>query len=254
MPRPQKCRRVCALPRCAGFQPLERGEEREAVVMTVDEYEAVRLMDHQGLTQAQCARQMGIARTTVTAIYDSARRKLAQTLVEGRRLMVAGGSYRVCPGAEESCPGRRGCCPRRNMKGDGNNMKLAVTYENGSVFQHFGHTSQFKLYQVESGAVVESHVEDTLGAGHGALAGFLGERGVEALICGGIGPGAQTALAQAGIRVYAGVSGDADRAVQALLEGRLEYQQDVTCDHHGHDHGHDCGHGEHQCGSHRCEH
>lgn len=222
--------------------------------MTVDEYEAVRLMDHQGLTQAQCAQQMGIARTTVTAIYDSARRKLAKALVEGRRLVVAGGSYRVCLGAEESCPGRRRCCARRRMKGAEKDMRLAVTYENGAVFPHFGHTSQFKLYQVENGAVTESHVEDTQGAGHGALAGFLKERGVEALICGGIGPGAQTALAQAGIQVYAGVSGEADQAVQALLEGRLNYQDDATCDHHEHHHGHDCGHGEHQCGSHGCEH
>ena len=82
-------------------------------------------------------------------------------------------------------------------------MKIAVTYENGSVFGHFGHTEQFKIYQVEDGAVVKAQVVPTNGSGHGALAGFLVDHGVDCLICGGIGPGAQAALAQAGIRLYA---------------------------------------------------
>ena len=74
-------------------------------------------------------------------------------------------------------------------------MKIAVTYENGNVFQHFGHTEQFKLYDVQDGKVVSSQVVDTNGSGHGALAGFLAAHQVEALICGGIGGGAQMALA-----------------------------------------------------------
>ena len=126
-------------------------------------------------------------------------------------------------------------------------MKLAVTYENGQVFQHFGHTAQFKLYDVEQGAVVSSRVVDTQGSGHGALAGFLRTQGVEALICGGIGGGARTALAQAGITLYPGVSGGADSAVSALLSGALNYDPDTVCSHH-HDHGEgrDCG--SHSCG------
>ena len=123
-------------------------------------------------------------------------------------------------------------------------MKLAVTYENGQVFQHFGHTAQFKLYDVSDGAVTASQVVDTNGSGHGALAGFLQAHGVDALICGGIGGGARTALAQAGITLYPGVSGDADQAVAALLSGGLNYNPDTVCSHH--DHGHDCGH--HTCG------
>ena len=91
-------------------------------------------------------------------------------------------------------------------------MKIAVTYENGQVFQHFGHTAQFKLYDVENGAVASSQVVDTNGSGHGALAGFLQDHQVDALICGGIGGGAQMALAEAGIRLYAGCPGDADAA------------------------------------------
>ena len=102
-------------------------------------------------------------------------------------------------------------------------MKIAVTYENGTVFQHFGHTEQFKVYQVEDGRVTGTEILDTNGSGHGALAGFLQDAGVEALICGGLGMGARNALAQAGVTLYAGVTGDADAAVQALLANRLAY-------------------------------
>ena len=90
-------------------------------------------------------------------------------------------------------------------------MKIAVTYENGKVFQHFGHTRQFKVYQAENGKVLASAVVDTNGQGHGALAGVLGGLKADVLICGGIGPGARVALEQAGIRLCAGVSGEARR-------------------------------------------
>lgn len=129
-------------------------------------------------------------------------------------------------------------------------MKIAVTYENGQVFQHFGHTEQFKLYEVTDGKIRASAVIDTNGSGHGALAGFLLQNGVDTLICGGIGGGAQMALADAGIRLYGGVSGDADAAVAALIEGKLDYDPDVHCDHHEHAEGHACG--SHGCGSHSC--
>lgn len=126
-------------------------------------------------------------------------------------------------------------------------MKIAVTYENGNVFQHFGHTAQFKLYDVENGAVVSSQVVDTNGSGHGALAGLLAQQGVDCLICGGIGGGAQMALAEAGIRPYAGCSGDADQRVAELLNGTLQFAQEATCDHH---HGEDHACGDHGCGHH----
>ena len=126
-------------------------------------------------------------------------------------------------------------------------MKIAVTYENGQVFQHFGHTEQFKVYEVADGKVVSSAVLPTNGSGHGALAGFLRERGVDTLICGGIGGGARTALAEAGITLYPGASGEADAQVAALLAGSLSYDPDTVCAHHeGHGEGHDCG--SHSCG------
>ena len=97
-------------------------------------------------------------------------------------------------------------------------MKIAVTYENGQIFQHFGHTEQFKIYTVEDGKIVSSEVVDTNGSGHGALAGFLAEQNVTVLICGGIGGGAQMALVGAGIKLYGGVSGSCDEAVTLCLQ------------------------------------
>lgn len=121
-------------------------------------------------------------------------------------------------------------------------MRIAVTYENGEVFQHFGHTEQFKFYDVEGKEIVEEQVADTMGSGHGALAGFLAENGVDLLICGGIGGGAQMALSEAGIQLCGGVTGKADDAVAAWIAGSLAYDPDVRCDHHGE------GHHKHSCG------
>lgn len=128
-------------------------------------------------------------------------------------------------------------------------MRIAVTYENGQLFQHFGHTAQFKIYDVQDGKILSARVVDTQGSGHGALAGVLAALQVDALICGGIGGGARMALDEAGIRLYGGVSGSADEAALALAEGRLTFDPDAHCDHHDHHgEGHDCGH--HSCGGH----
>lgn len=132
-------------------------------------------------------------------------------------------------------------------------MRIAVTYEKEQIFQHFGHTRQFKIYNVEDGKVVSSEVLDTNGSGHGALAGFLFGAGIDVIICGGIGGGAQMALAEAGIKLYGGVSGRCDDAVDAFLAGNLDFNPNVRCEHHGehhHEEGHACG--EHGCGSHNC--
>ena len=132
-------------------------------------------------------------------------------------------------------------------------MRIAVTYENGEIFQHFGHTEQFKVYDIEEGKVIASEVVSTNGSGHGALAGVLASLNAEVLICGGIGGGAQAALAEAGIKLFGGVSGDADKAVEAYLAGNLAYNPNVQCNHHGeHHHGGTCG--SHGCGSDSCGH
>ena len=132
-------------------------------------------------------------------------------------------------------------------------MRIAVTYENGMIFQHFGHTQMFKVYDVQDGKIAASEVVDTNGSGHGALAGVLTALHADVLICGGIGGGAQMALAAAGIRLFGGVSGNADAAVEAFVSGNLQYNPDVKCNHHGEHHhgeGHTCG--SHGCGSHSC--
>ena len=252
MPRKVKCRKVCHYPQTLEFLPQNNNAEQEPIVLTVDEYETIRLIDRRGMSQEQCAVFMQIARTTVQRIYETARKKLADFVVEGRPLRIEGGDFRLCNGSSTGC----GCvdCFKQKLyekykeKGE-DIMRIAVTYENGEIFQHFGHTEEFKVYDVQDGKVVASEVVDTNGQGHGALAGVLTALKADVLICGGIGGGAQMALAAAGIKLYGGVSGSADAAVEALLAGTLDYNPAVKCSHHGeHGEGHTCG--EHGCGGH----
>lgn len=128
-------------------------------------------------------------------------------------------------------------------------MKIAATYDNGNIFQHFGKTEFFKVYEVEDNKIISSEVIGSNGLGHGALAGLLGEQGINVLICGGLGGGAQTALKEAGVEVCSGAKGDADQAVEAYLRGELA-STGANCDHHHHEEGHSCGDHEegHSCG------
>jgi len=246
MARKQRCRRIGGYPDCWEFSP-EEASDAEPVVLSLDEFETVRLLDREGITQEQCAERMGVGRTTVTAIYESARRKIAQALVEGKTLRIRGGSYRLNEQKTENV-----------LQKGADDMRIAVPYENGEIFQHFGHTERFKLYDLADGKITAEQVVPAGGSGHGALAGFLKAVQADVLICGGIGMGAKNALAEAGIRLYGGVSGPADAAVRALAEGKLQYDPEARCDHHGQHHGegHECGqhHGEgHECGHHHGE-
>lgn len=128
-------------------------------------------------------------------------------------------------------------------------MKIAVTYDNGNVFQHFGKTETFKVYETEGEKILSSEIIGAEGAGHGALAGLLASQAVDVLICGGIGAGAQTALAEAGIELCAGAQGNTDEAVAAYLKGEL-VSTGANCEHHHHEDGHSCGAHEegHSCG------
>lgn len=252
MPRPQRCRRVCEEPEYNSFSP-DGIPNNTCITLTVDEYEVIRLVDLEQLNHAQAAEQINISRPTATEIYNNARIKIADCIVNGKRLVVSGGNYSLCNGG--IC-GKQ--CRRQhysivcNEKGN-DIMRIAVTYENGQIFQHFGHTETFKIYDIADGKITDSQVVSTNGSGHGELAGFLSVNKVDTLICGGIGGGAQTALAQAGIKLYGGVSGDADEAVNALLNGTLGYNPDVKCSHHSHEHNesaHSCG--SHGCGNHDC--
>lgn len=246
MPRPNKPKCVQKLPICQTYYPAGKENSCHEIVLSVEEYETLRLLDYQGMTQAQCARQMGIARATVQSLYTEARKKTARFLVEGAGLCIRGGNFCI----EE--PKEKNGSEKGVFK-----MKIAVTYENGEVFQHFGHTEQFKIYEVADGKITSAEVVDTNGQGHGALGGFLAEAGVNVLICGGIGGGARNALAAAGIQLFGGACGDADEQVKSFLAGNLAYDPNVECQHHGEGHhgeGHDCGgHGnEGGCGNHGC--
>lgn len=112
MPRPKRCRKVCSMPRVSEFAPI--GKDADFVVLTVDEYESIRLIDRQGFSQEECAAYMQVARTTAQQIYNSARKKLAAALVDGKGLRIAGGDYRLCDGKESFC----GCggCSRHCME------------------------------------------------------------------------------------------------------------------------------------------
>ncbi len=131
-------------------------------------------------------------------------------------------------------------------------MKLAITYDNGQVFQHFGKTQQFKIYDIQQGKVGPSLVTGTGGQGHGALAGLLRALGISVLICGGIGPGAQEALKSLDITVIPGITGDVDQAAQDFVDGKLVPNTEALCNHHHDGPAHSCG--DHGCGQHTCGH
>lgn len=239
MSRPCKCRLVSVLPDNYIFTPIE-SMNNNFVTLSLDEFETINLLDYQGLDQEECAKRMEISRSSVQAIYMSARKKLSIAIVEARKLIISGGNIITLDQTEKY---------KLNTKGD-STMRIAVTYEDGQIFQHFGHTENFKVYDVENNKVTDSKVINTNGTGHGALATLLNGLDVDVLICGGIGGGAQMALAEAGIKLFGGVFGDADSAVEALLNGELEYNPNVMCSHHHHDEGHSCG--SHSCGHHSC--
>ncbi len=241
MPRPKRCRKICEYPTYWSFA-AEGSDSKETIPFMLDEFETIRLIDYQKMTQEECAEAMGVSRATVTGIYESARFKMADAMIKGKRIRITGGSYMI-----DSIP----ASAQINDKGE-DIMRIAVTYEQEMVGQHFGRTEQFKIYDVENKEIVSSRVIDTNGSGHGALAGFLRAAEVGTLICGGIGMGARNALSEVGITLLPGVSGNADQVVRDYIAGELDYDPDTECHHHDHEHGegHDCHHGD--CGSHGC--
>lgn len=249
MPRPKKKREICFIPKSQLFIP--KNEMNKCVNLTLDEFETIRLIDYEGLTQEECAKQMNVARTTVQSIYKSARKVIADAIVNSRGIEINGGDVILC--ARDHCGKCIKECPRRKTNKEFMEvvkMIIAVTYEEGNVFQHFGHSEEFKIYEVDNGIVINSYVVKTEGQGHGALAGFLKEKKVDTLVCGGIGGGAINALDSMGITVFPGVSGNTDVVIGKLLSGELEPDIEPTCDHHG-----EAGCGEHGCKSqseHKC--
>lgn len=117
MPRPRKWRKVCCLPESSRFGPLDSPADAENfIIMTVDEYETIRLIDLEGFTQEECAGQMNVARTTIQGIYFEARKKVAESLVNGKVLFIEGGEYQLCNGIANGCGG--GGCHRHRRGRD----------------------------------------------------------------------------------------------------------------------------------------
>ena len=233
MPRPIKIRKVGVKPKYYKFGSLDN-PQADIVAMTVDEYECIRLIDYERLTQDECAKKMKISRPTVSAIYQEARIKIADVLMNGKMIVIDGGQYEIYDNKKWN---------ELNHRKD-NSMRIAVTYANGQIFQHFGKTEQFKIYDIDNQEVIVSLLYAN-GSGHGALAGLLAQHNVDVLICGGIGGGAINAIKAAGITVCAGVSGNADNAVIMYMNETLQASDISNCHHH--DDEHSCHSEDHEC-------
>lgn len=209
MPRPNKSKKVSRLPQCTSFY-AEKFREENHILLNVEEYETVRLIDYLGMTQEACAASMEVGRGTVQSLYTSARGKIARYLVEGGILKIEGGNYALVEEADSS----KGSTPEE--KGD-IVTKIAVPWEDGEVFQHFGRAQCFKLYHVSGEKTIHTEILESGGYSRRMLAELLSNQNVKIVICGGIGAGARNALAERGIRLYAGAAGNADSQVASFL-------------------------------------
>jgi predicted DNA-binding protein (UPF0251 family)/predicted Fe-Mo cluster-binding NifX family protein len=204
------------------------------VTMSIDEYETIRLIDYKNLTQEECAAQMDVARTTITAMYTSARKKIAQSIVESRILEIDGGNYIECQGryCKFSQKSKTQAIQQETLTPDLNDdsiddklftMKLAVPCENEIIFQRFGITDAFNIYTIKDSQIIKTEHLKVGNAEHKALVDFLIAHKIDSLLCGGIGERAKKYLLDAEIVIYSGVSGNADIKVQQLLESQLDY-------------------------------
>lgn len=226
MARQNKKKIIGKMPEYTHFYSDKCGELK--IILSLEEYETIRLIDYLGYDQKLCALTMGVSRSTVVSLYNLARKKLARFLLEGHEMEIQGGHYHL-----------------QQSKGE-HKMKIAVTCVNGEVFQHFGHCPSFLICEVEDGNIIHSSMVDASQSGCGALAGFLADLGVDTVICGGIGGGAKNHLTASGLKVLPGASGNALAQVESYIAGTLHYDPDSECEHHEHDDNHHC-HGHHQC-------
>lgn len=210
------------------WKPEDINNSNLEVILLLEEWECVRLIDYNGLSQQEAAISMEVSRQTVQKLIQSARKKISRCIVESIPLKIDGGNYLKDLNLERT-----------------SKMIVAVTFENEKVFSHFGRTPYFKIYEIENGEILREEVLATPEAGHGALAGFLVENKVNTLICGGIGGGAVNALSEAGIEIYSGASGDVTEQVKSFISGQLPVQGKANCNHkHEHHHGEGGCHGD----------
>lgn len=240
MARPVKCRKVCRLPDNSEFMPAAAPDNSEPVILTVDEYEAIRLIDREKMTQEQCSEYMNVARTTAQQIYNSARSKLADVLVEGRYLKIRGGEYSLCDGKEFycSCNGcrihRRRCM--RQIEG-GKTMIAAIPLNDDrkTVCQSFGRAPYYMYFNADAGTTeIEENpaAESESGAGLKA-AQFIADSGAKALITPRCGENAAKVLQAAEIAIYKSEGDDAEAQLKAFADGKLSLLENFHAGFHG---------------------
>lgn len=234
MPRPRKCRKVCCLPENRVFLPSS-GCRENPVILTVDEYETIRLIDKMNFSQEECGKYMDIARTTVQQVYTSARQKLAEALVAGRPLKIEGGEYRLCSGQEAYC--NCGGCKRHRLDGTqgGRVMKIAIPLDDTrkEVCVSFGRAPYFLFAQEEQVEILKNPAASSEGGAGLQAAQFVVDQGADALVTVRCGENAAEVLKEAEISIYKSRGNDANENLKACREGKLETLTHFHAGYHG---------------------
>ncbi len=228
MSRPRKCRKVCQMPEIREFQPVGENICQSAVVLSVDEYESIRLIDKQGFSQEECGRYMQVARTTVQAIYDSARKKLAEALVSGLPLKIEGGDFQLCDGKEEYC-GCGGCRRHRRKqiltqhKEDGK-MRIAIPLDENrqDICIVLSRAPYFLFQDGDLQTIVENPASKAQGGAGIQAAQFLVDNGVNVLITARCGQNTADVFTAVGMKIYKSAGKTASEDLEAFAEGSLE--------------------------------
>ena len=238
MPRPRKCRKVCQMPRSLEFRPVDENKEKEKIILTVDEYEAIRLIDKQGFSQEECSTYMKVSRATVQMIYNSARKKLAEALVSARSLRIQGGDYQLCDGEEEFCD-CGGCKKHRRVwthveKEDGK-MRIAIPLDENKkdVCIVLARAPYFLFHEDGKDTVIENPAAAAQGGAGIQVAQFLVDNRIDALITVRCGQNAAEVFRAAEMKIYKSVNKVAADDLNAWKEGKLEELTEFHSGYHG---------------------
>ncbi len=224
MPRPRKCRKVCRLPENSGFLPILQKEELKPVVLQIDEYETLRIIDREGFSQEQCGEYMHIARATVQQIYTSARKKMADAIVEGRPIHIAGGEYLLCDGKEDMCE-CGGCRKHRKYKKQGGKkMKIAIPLDENKedVCLVLARAPFFLFCEDGIEEIAENPAADAQGGAGVQVAQFLVDSNITVLITPRCGQNAADIFTSAEMKIYKSAEKAAADNLKAYQNGKLE--------------------------------
>ncbi|MBR5577774.1 MAG: DUF134 domain-containing protein [Lachnospiraceae bacterium] len=203
MARPKKYRKICHFPKTLTFLPVGNRSNKEPVILTIDEYETLRLIDREGRSQEECSTSMKVARTTVQMIYASARKKVADAIVEGRSLEIEGGDYDLCNGEKSYCS-RQDCHKKmlyeQYQKPEGI-TRIALAVREGVMAEEVEKASQIKLIDMKANQISHSHLLDFGYENQESLADYLHILHVDELICNGIKEHDRNGLEEIGIHL-----------------------------------------------------